>query len=143
VPAFISDATKQYAVQKSEMGGVPVEAARRQAEQETAALFPDGQLQPGHAVLFAVDDHGTRLGRVWVATHRTEPNRLFVYDVHVEPEHRGKGSGRELMTLTHDWARRAGYRSVSLHVFGGNHAAISLYRSLGYEVTELSMRREL
>jgi ribosomal protein S18 acetylase RimI-like enzyme len=48
-----------------------------------------------------------------------------------------------MMELTHTWARNAGYRSISLHVFGGNHTAINLYRSLGYETTDLSMRRDL
>lgn len=68
---------------------------------------------------------------------------VFVYDIHIAPEHRGHGYGRELMQLAHEWAKGNRYTSISLHVFGGNKAAIGLYESLEYRVTDLMMRRDL
>jgi len=47
------------------------------------------------------------------------------------------------MQLAQQWARNEGYVRISLHVFGGNKAAIGLYESLGYQVTDLFMRRDL
>jgi ribosomal protein S18 acetylase RimI-like enzyme len=141
--AFMLAVEQQYAAQKSSMGGVSDVEARAQAERETAILFPKGRPQPGHAIFTMVRDDGVRLGRVWLAPHRVEPGLAFVYDIQIEPEHRGNGYGRALMELAQDWARSSGYTSISLHVFGGNEPAISLYKSLGYEVTDLSMRRTL
>ena len=52
-------------------------------------------------------------------------------------------SGRTVLELAHEWARDAGHRSIGLHVFAGNRGAIALYESLGYETTDVSMRRSL
>jgi ribosomal protein S18 acetylase RimI-like enzyme len=139
---YIRTAEKGYAEQKSSMGGMPAQEAIKQAEQETAQMFPQGRLQPGHEVLKLVDDSGTELGHIWLAPHQ-EPGLVFVYDVEVAPHVRGQGFGRALMQLAHERARSMGYHSISLHVFGGNQPAINLYSSLGYEVTNVSMRRSL
>lgn len=43
------------------------------------------------------------------------------------------GIGRALMLALEDWAREAGVERLTLGVFPGNDAAITLYRSLGYQ----------
>lgn len=143
LPAFIEGVEAQYAEQKTSMGGIPEAEAAEAAHREMAVQFPDGRAQAGHAILIAEADDGTRVGRVWLAPRGTEQGLVFVYDVQIDPDHRGRGYGRQLMRLAHEWAQAAGYSSISLHVFGGNTAAIGLYRSMGYEVTDLSMRRDL
>ena len=42
-----------------------------------------------------------------------------------------------------DKVRELGLDSISLHVFGHNHAAIALYQAAGYETTDLHMVKKL
>jgi ribosomal protein S18 acetylase RimI-like enzyme len=56
---------------------------------------------------------------------------------------RGRGFGRAAMVLAEQEARRGGARRLGLNVFGTNTVARSLYESLGYEITELQMSKEL
>jgi GNAT superfamily N-acetyltransferase len=58
----------------------------------------------------------------------------LVSDLHVQPEHRGKGIGRALMEALHDRVRDAGERGVALDtgVDDAFAAARGLYRSMGY-----------
>jgi ribosomal protein S18 acetylase RimI-like enzyme len=47
------------------------------------------------------------------------------------------------MVLAEQEARRGGARRLGLNVFGTNTVTRSLYESLGYEITELQMSKEL
>ena len=41
------------------------------------------------------------------------------------------------------WSRDNGYRTLALHVFGGNDVAINLYESLGFVTTDRMMKLDL
>lgn len=55
-----------------------------------------------------------------------------VQNLGVVPEHRGQGLGRALLTKALEGFRQCGLRRVYLEVTAGNHAAIGLYRSVGF-----------
>jgi ribosomal protein S18 acetylase RimI-like enzyme len=67
----------------------------------------------------------------------------WIFDISVDPVHRGKGHGRALLDALHDAARELGATSMTLNVFGDNATAIRLYESAGYSVTSQQMRLEL
>ncbi|MFC6705898.1 hypothetical protein [Flexivirga alba] len=46
LPGYIETSMRAYAEDKHTNGGVPLDEAFRQAEQETAQLFPRGRLSP-------------------------------------------------------------------------------------------------
>jgi mycothiol synthase len=52
----------------------------------------------------------------------------------VDPDHRGKGTGRELMMVGLTRLRDRGLRVAELTVDSENKAAYALYESLGFEV---------
>jgi GNAT superfamily N-acetyltransferase len=53
----------------------------------------------------------------------------------VDPAHRGRGVGRALGEHVVEWARTAGYRGIQFNaVVETNHAAVHLWKSLGFEV---------
>jgi mycothiol synthase len=52
----------------------------------------------------------------------------------VDPDHRGRGIGRELMMVGLTRLRNGGLRVAELTVDSENKAACALYQSLGFEV---------
>ena len=80
---------------------------------------------------------------VWVALDRGRPGEAWIYDIEVNPEHRGKGYGRALLLVAEQEAARHGSTAIGLNVFGTNTVARSLYESAGYRITALNMRKEL
>ena len=67
----------------------------------------------------------------------------FIFDVMVAEKFRGKGYGRQVMTLIEEKARELGIQSIGLHVFAYNKVAKNLYESMGYEISSLNMIKQL
>ena len=60
------------------------------------------------------------------------PGAGQILTVAVDPAHRRRGIGRELVTALVGLVRGRGAQEVSLEVRAGNHAARGLYRDLGF-----------
>ena len=118
-------------------------AADSKAERDFATLLPDGLATADHSV-YVIEEDGEPAGDLWVAARESDFGRtLFVYDVHVHTDRRGRGLGRAAMLFAEDEARRRGIPRVSLNVFGGNSVARGLYRSLGYRETSVWMAKDV
>jgi ribosomal protein S18 acetylase RimI-like enzyme len=120
-------------------------AAEMSAEDGDSVAF----LAFGAAPALAVGMAGGHLRR----EHRDEAR---VWGVWVDPSARGSGVGQQLVEAVVDWAAGRRCARVSLCVMDTSLAAISLYRSLGFEdegcsspsahhegLAELSMARAL
>lgn len=59
--------------------------------------------------------------------------QVFVENLFVLPEHRGRGVGRELVKGVETFARSRGAKTIYMEVARSNTSAINLYRSCGYE----------
>ncbi|NIH82439.1 GNAT family N-acetyltransferase [Amycolatopsis viridis] len=57
---------------------------------------------------------------------------LHIARLEVRPGHRRRGLGSALMAACGAWAARRGARRTVLQVAAGNHAALALYRRLGF-----------
>jgi ribosomal protein S18 acetylase RimI-like enzyme len=124
-----------YAEEIERNGGLPAADATRKAAQDVPPLIaaPDSDL-------FAVDADGETVGRLWIGEREVQGRRmLFVWEVFIGEQHRGRGFGREAMVLAEDEARRRGLDRIELNVFGRNEVARGLYRSLGYEEFAVAM----
>jgi GNAT superfamily N-acetyltransferase len=69
---------------------------------------------------------------------RLDPRCAFVFNVYVEPAHRGQGLARRLMEAVHTWCRDAGIERVALNA---SAAGEPTYQRLGYTVTPQPMMR--
>jgi ribosomal protein S18 acetylase RimI-like enzyme len=136
--------TDRYAEDMVENAGAIPERARAKSEADIGRLFPGGKPADGQ-VVFALDADGRRVGELWFAEREDEltGRALWIYDIHVDDAFRRQGLGRAAMQFAEDEARRRGVGGVALNVFGGNEAARSLYRSLGYEELAAAMRKDL
>jgi len=59
-------------------------------------------------------------------------HRGWVYYVTVDPDHRYKAYGREIMTAAENWLRARGLQKLQLMVRGDNLQVRAFYESLGY-----------
>jgi ribosomal protein S18 acetylase RimI-like enzyme len=74
-------------------------------------------------------DNGALMASVLVGH---DGHRGWVYYVSVDPDHRSKGYGRDIMTAAEDWLRARGIAKLQLMVRGDNAKVHAFYESLGY-----------
>jgi GNAT superfamily N-acetyltransferase len=115
------------------------EAARAKAEHDVPAVLPDG-LDTADTWIWAVEEDGRRVGSLFLGIRG---GGAWLYDITIDPTERGRGLGRAAMLALEEEARRLGYDSVTLNVWGGNAVARSLYDSLGYVEDSVHMRKQL
>jgi len=143
--------------------GEPREIAEANAEASHSRLFPGGALAPGHEVFVLVEDvddaddagngeagagndsaRGGAVGTLWIGPYPDDrTDAMWVWNINIGEEHRGRGPGRAGMLLAEREARRRGAHEIGLNVFGYNDVAIGLYRTLGYQTASLQMRKVL
>lgn len=110
----------------------------RDAMDRAVVASIDGALSgktPGAEVLVAEGADGSPLGFIHLHGARdffTGEEHGHVSDIVVKAEAEGRGVGRALMAEAEAWARKRGYRLLSLHVFEANARARALYAHLGY-----------
>jgi ribosomal protein S18 acetylase RimI-like enzyme len=128
LPAVLQRQRTDYRTQLVEWAGLSKELAERKTAEDTASLPEGVELNALEA------DDGRRVGTMFFAERRYygEP-RMFLYDLWVDPDERGRGYGRAAMEALEAEARSRGLPVVEFNVWGGNAVARSLYRTLGYE----------
>lgn len=132
-----------YAELIIESGAMPPEGAREKARRDTERMFSAGLATPGQLVFRLIAGHNP-VGWLWLAVPGPDdPAMAWVYNVQVDEACRGRGYGRQAMLLAEREARARGMTSIGLNVHGKNSVAISLYDSLGYEVTAQQMKKPL
>ena len=91
-----------------------------------------------------VNDAGEKVGHAWFTIEDREQGRVvFIYDIEVYDAYRRHGYARAALAAIDDYAREHGCIGVMLHVFGYNDAARNLYRSAGYEETNVIMLKRV
>jgi hypothetical protein len=80
-------------------------------------------------ILLGRDNDGTLVASVLVGH---DGHRGWVYYVSVDPDHRLKDYGRQIMTAAEDWLRARGIMKLQLMVRGDNARVHAFYQSLGY-----------
>ena len=96
--------------------------------------------------LFIAEDEQGYAGHIWLE-ERGDPWSLERYTVvltlYVARRARGRGVGRRLLQRAYRWGRRHGHARVQLSVAPHNAAALTLYRSEGFETFLYSQTRPL
>ncbi len=132
-----------YAREKVEAGNWPADGAVERSARENAELLPLGAATVGHDLFVALED-GEEVGFLWLFTDPALPTpETFIYDIEVVAARRGEGLGRLLLEAAEGWCADHSIGTLKLHVFGSNEAAIGLYESSGFEVTNLNMAKQI
>ena len=80
---------------------------------------------------------------LWVEWKNKEHNSSYIWDVIIHEKFRRRGYGTLALQLLEKMAKERGSNGISLHVFGHNRPAISMYESLGYYATNIIMKKDL
>ena len=105
-----------------------------------------GRIEHAAILVAELSPGGERAGYVFATTKHdyfTRAAHAHVEVIAVTPDAERRGVARALMDAIEEWARRRGYRHVTLNVFDRNTRAKALYDSLGYEVETLHYRKAL
>lgn len=141
---WLTRSTSSYARDKKLANAYTNEEAAKIAKQDFDKLLPHG-LDTKDAYLFtAKNEEGENLGYLWFSVKgEGRSKRAFIYDIIIEDKFRGQGHGKKLMLLLEEEAKKIHVNRIGLHVFGFNERAIKLYKSLGYDTTDLQMEKKI
>ncbi len=101
-------------------------------EQLSTALFGPAPALFGHV---ATVDEEVVGGALWFLNFSTwrGVHGIWLEDLYVRPEHRGRGLGRLLLRTLAGVCRRRGYARLEWSVLDWNAPSIAFYRSIGAE----------
>lgn len=126
---------------------MPDGPARERVRRGTAKFLPDGPDTAGHHLVVAENGSGEVVGNAWMGP---DPGRAsgtdssaWLYDINVFEPFRRRGYGSAILAAAEELVAREGKAALALNVVGGNEAAIGMYRDSGYEVSSMSMRKNL
>jgi GNAT superfamily N-acetyltransferase len=123
--------------------GMTPEAAHEYATGAFAPTLDEAAAPDNSWLLRVLTDDGDAAGWLWLGPHPSRADAGFIYDVIIDETWQGKGLGRATMIAAEEFARAAGLTRLTLNVFGWNHRAEHLYRSLGYDVDSTTMSKSL
>ncbi len=140
---YMVTALPAYAGEKMKAEDLSQEDAEKLAQDSFDRLLPQKLNTPGVFTYDVVEtQNGQVIGALWYS-RQGKSDKAFIYDIVVKPEHQGKGYGKATMLLAEEDAKKNGFKSIGLHVFGSNHRARALYEKLSYEITGLVMKKTL
>lgn len=96
------------------------------------------------AISYGAFDDEKIVGFIWSYVHQfREEKRMYVNEIRVKEEYRGRGIGKELLRLAEDKAKELGLAAIYLHAEAGNIDARKLYEVCGYLEERIQMRKEI
>ena len=107
-------------------------------------LLPDGVHTKNEFIYSIVNEEtNQKIGILWVEIKMEEtPRRAFGFDFMLYEPFRGKGFGKQALQALDEILISMGVESLGLHVFGHNTAAFELYKKMGFEITNINMRKK-
>jgi RimJ/RimL family protein N-acetyltransferase len=142
---FLDYAIPNYAAEKVQAGNYAPVDAMELSTQEYQELLPDGVKTRDNFLLMIVEnvlDHP--VGFVWLMIQQTGSLRyLTLVNILIYEAFRGQGYGTQALRLIEEKGRALGLQMVTLHAFGHNQGARSLYERLGYRTANVYMAKDL
>lgn len=142
--SFLERDISTYAEQKVRSGNWQPEEALELSRKEHAQLLPEGRASKDQ-YLYTITEEGTgqKLGILWVNVKMEGSHKVaWIYDIEIDEAFRGKGYGKAALSALDELLTGMGVENVGLHVFGYNTTAFELYKKMGYEVTNIIMRKD-
>ena len=142
---YLKDSIENYAQEHVKAGNWDSSTALEKSEREFLQLLPDGVASKKQHLFSIEEIHtGAKIGLIWFAEQQqaSRPS-AFIYDFLIYEEYRNKGYGKQTLAALEEKVKELEIETISLHVFGHNKAAIHLYEAVGYEITDMTMKKHV
>ena len=138
---YLEDDIHKYAPEHIRVGNWEASEALEKSGKEHEQLLPEGLESKNQYLLTVVDeDTSTKVGILWI---NIEGGRAFIYDFIINEDLRGKGYGKQALIAIDEKLKSMNVRSIGLHVFGDNIPAQEPYKKMGYQITDIHMKKIL
>jgi ribosomal protein S18 acetylase RimI-like enzyme len=137
---FLEREIRGYAEDHVRNGNWPADGALERSRKEFEFYLPDGIRTHDQYLWSLVDDAGNKIGVLWV---QLKDHKAFIFDFVIDEEFRGKGFGKQALSVMDEKLRIMGAESVALHVFGDNVSAQELYKKMGFYIVGMNMKKDL
>ena len=91
-----------------------------------------------HKNFIICKDNKEQAGLIWLCNRapfwRFKNQHVWIYNLHVLPNFRRQGLGKELLLKAEEWCRMQELNTLALHVLKDNILAIQLYELLNYKL---------
>ena len=132
-----------YAADNVRAGYWSEDEALEKSRQQTTSLLSQGLQTPNHYI-YSLYEGEKKVGMIWLKVDLERPVKGgFIFDVRIDEEFRGKGYGKQIMSLIEEKAREFGVQRMGLHVFAYNEVAKNLYERIGYKISSMNMLKDL
>lgn len=138
---YVKDAVKEYASELAKSGSCQEKDSLSISQKTFTSLLPDGIESKDQFLYHIINETDAVIGMIWFGLRPN--NEGFICDFSIHENFRGQGFGKKAMELVELEAKKLKIKSLKLHVFGHNIAAISLYKKLGYEIYSMNMSKEI
>lgn len=139
--AYLEILIPEYAQEHVKGGRWTAEEALVESRAEIEKLLPKG-VATENQYLFNIfaDNEPERVGILWFAVQQ---GKVFIYDIVIYDAFRRRGYASQAFVALEEKVRELGLNTISLHVFGHNHAARAMYQKLGFIETNVMMSKTL
>ncbi len=140
---FLAKSKNDYAQSLAKAFDIEWSAALEDAEKSVKSIFKPKKDIVLHKFYSAFDQSINQyIGDVWL-TLNVSKQKAYLYEIVIEEGYRGKGYGKMMMSLLHDYCKEKGMSKIELAVFGWNKVAYRLYKNAGYDMVRCSMQKQL
>ena len=135
--AYIKDSLEEFKRQLLLTGDRTEQEAEENTRKQILDILPDGIKTKGHYFFNIMDEAvKKKIGNLWVAVKSGDDElpTVFIYDIMIDADFRGKGYGKKTLTGVEEFAREHQANKIFLHVFAHNQIAFDLYKKIGYRI---------
>lgn len=141
---YYEHSIQKYAAEHVKAGNWSKEEAEPNARKQFEQLLPEGINTAGNFLFTIENEQKDSIGQLWVhISEKQEENHSFIYDIKLGENHQGRGYGKATMQALEEFAKERNVSQIGLHVFAHNKRAITLYEKMGFEMTDLVMKKHL
>jgi ribosomal protein S18 acetylase RimI-like enzyme len=138
--SFLEHGIREYADDHVRNGNWPAKGALERSKKEFEHYLPNGIHSKDQYLYSIIDESGNKIGLLWV---QVKDQKAFIFDFVIDEALRGKGYGKQALMALDEKLKSMNAESVGLHVFGDNGIAQELYKKMGFQITDINMRKTL
>jgi len=139
--SYLTKAISNYASELVKSGEFTEKSADFEAKNAFYRLLSDGLKTKDQYIFNIHHENHQIIGMIWYGLRSDDEG--FIYDFEIDDKNRGKGYGKESLTLLEEHARLMHVKKLGLRVFGHNKHAYELYKKMGYHAYSIHMSKEI